>query len=146
MSFDHRYDDMLRLPHPLPEGRPVMSLEERAAQFAAFKALTGYEEEIEEEARYTETAVELDESRKEQLNALLLQLWEHRGEGWEAEFIWFQPDERKSGGAYRHSRGVVKGLKPLERLVLLSNGERLPLDALRDIRCEALEAWESREG
>lgn len=44
----HRYDDMLDLPHYKSEKRPHMSKENRAAQFASFAALTGFEEQIEE--------------------------------------------------------------------------------------------------
>ncbi len=45
---EHRYDDILYLPHHQSIERPHMSLHDRAAQFAPFAALTGYEEAIEE--------------------------------------------------------------------------------------------------
>lgn len=44
----HRYDDMLELPHHRSDKRSHMSKENRAAQFASFAALTGFEEQIEE--------------------------------------------------------------------------------------------------
>lgn len=47
----HRYDDILFLPHPQSKNRPHMSLQDRAAQFAPFAALSGYEEAIEETVR-----------------------------------------------------------------------------------------------
>lgn len=47
----HRYDDILLLPHPKSKNRPHMSLQDRAAQFAPFAALSGYEEAIEETAK-----------------------------------------------------------------------------------------------
>ena len=50
----HRYDDIIGLPHHVSEARPRMSQLDRAAQFAPFAALTGYEEVIEETARQTE--------------------------------------------------------------------------------------------
>ena len=37
------YSDMLDLPHPVSKKHPPMSLEKRAAQFAPFAALTGFE-------------------------------------------------------------------------------------------------------
>lgn len=46
----HKYDDMMEMPHHRSAGRPHMSLQDRAAQFAPFAALTGYEEAIEETA------------------------------------------------------------------------------------------------
>ena len=37
------YDDIIRLPHYVSQNHPQMSLRDRAAQFAPFAALTGYE-------------------------------------------------------------------------------------------------------
>ncbi len=52
-DFDHRYDDIIDLPHPDPDPRrhPRMPRAERAAQFAPFAALTGFEGVIEDTAR-----------------------------------------------------------------------------------------------
>lgn len=47
----HRYDDMLNLSAPEPKTRPRMSMENRAAQFAGFRALTGHEELLEKTER-----------------------------------------------------------------------------------------------
>ena len=44
----HRYDDIIQLPHYQSKTRPHMSLHDRAAQFAPFSALTGYENAIDE--------------------------------------------------------------------------------------------------
>ena len=41
-----------------------MSLEARAAQFAPFAALTGYEDEIEEATRLADKRLDLDEDSK----------------------------------------------------------------------------------
>ena len=43
---DKSYEDMLDMPHPVSKKHPRMSMEDRAAQFAPFAALTGYEEAI----------------------------------------------------------------------------------------------------
>ena len=50
----HRYDDIIELPHHVSETRPRMSRLDRAAQFAPFAALTGYEAVIAETARRAE--------------------------------------------------------------------------------------------
>lgn len=41
-----QYDDIIDLPHPTSAKHPRMSMMARAAQFASFAALTGYEEAI----------------------------------------------------------------------------------------------------
>jgi hypothetical protein len=54
---EHRYDDILYLPHHVSPTRPRMPRSDRAAQFAPFAALTGYETIIEETARLAEEEV-----------------------------------------------------------------------------------------
>ena len=63
MIPDRDYSDIIRLPHPDPARHARMSMEDRAAQFAPFAALTGYDDAIRaasenppEEAVYTEAA------------------------------------------------------------------------------------------
>lgn len=55
-----KYEDILDMPHPVSDKHPHMSLEDRAAQFSPFAALTGYEEAIEETARQNEQQMELE--------------------------------------------------------------------------------------
>ena len=50
----HRYDDIIHLEHHTSETRPRMSRRDRAAQFAPFAALTGFEAVLAETARWTE--------------------------------------------------------------------------------------------
>ena len=42
------YADIIDLPHPVSKKHPPMPLHDRAAQFAPFAALTGYEAAIDE--------------------------------------------------------------------------------------------------
>ena len=51
-DFDHRYDDLLPLPRPEPDPKrhPRMPRADRAAQFAPFAALTGFEDVIDRTA------------------------------------------------------------------------------------------------
>ncbi len=45
---EERYGDIIDLEHPEPKHHPRMDREARAAQFAPFAALTGYEDVIDE--------------------------------------------------------------------------------------------------
>ena len=45
------YDDIINLPHHTSRNHPRMTMEQRAAQFAPFAALTGHGAAIEETAR-----------------------------------------------------------------------------------------------
>lgn len=57
------YSDIINLPHHEPRNHPRMSMEARAAQFAPFAALTGYNEAIEAAAR--EVMDEMDDGQKD---------------------------------------------------------------------------------
>ena len=58
----HRYDDIIDLPHHVSKTHPQMPLSDRAAQFAPFSALSGYEDAIEETARENEEKITREES------------------------------------------------------------------------------------
>ena len=45
------FEDIINLPHPVSKKHPQMSMMQRAAQFAPFAALTGYDDAINEAAR-----------------------------------------------------------------------------------------------
>ena len=68
---EHTYDDIIHLPRHVSSRHPQMSLLNRAAQFSPFAALTGHEAAIHEAARLTDTFVEPDEDKKEQLDEQL---------------------------------------------------------------------------
>lgn len=54
------YSDIISLPHYEPARHPRMPIENRAAQFAPFAALTGYEDEIEKTAKQEGQKAELE--------------------------------------------------------------------------------------
>ena len=125
-----KYDDILRLPHHVSASRKPMSMTARAAQFAPFAALSGYDAEVQEAGRLTDQLIELDEYEKEMLNARLQLLAQHLQEKWTVSAVYFQPDERKEGGAYVTHTGTVKKILLSERRLLLTDGTVIPLDGL----------------
>ena len=72
---DIRNHERYQLKHHTP-----MSLESRAAQFAPFAALVGYDEEIGEAARSTDGREELSEDAIDALNQAFQKLLEHEEE------------------------------------------------------------------
>ena len=56
-SAEEKYKDIINMEHHISTKYPQMSLENRAAQFASFAALTGYEEKIVETARIVNTKI-----------------------------------------------------------------------------------------
>lgn len=127
---DHRYDDILALPHPVSAHRKRMTGMQRAAQFAPFAALTGFDAAIGETARLTDRRVELGEEDLMDLDEKLRFLAEGPGDHPALTVTYFQPDEKKAGGRYETVAGTLKKLRLPERELVLADGTAIPLDAI----------------
>ena len=123
----------MSLPHHVSKTRSQMPMSDRAAQFAPFAALTGYDDAVKETGRLTDDKIELEESSLNELNAKIQLLRENLADVPEITFTYFKPDERKAGGAYLTTTGTVKKLDDYERLIVLQNGTKLPMDDIWDI-------------
>ena len=93
-----QYDDILHLPHHVSTKHPQMSMQDRAAQFSPFSALTGYADAIAELSRPTEDRVTLAEDAADQLDRTLRRLAAHTGEPPLVTVRWFVPDGKRPGG------------------------------------------------
>lgn len=130
MKPTHKYDDIINLPRPVSKKRSPMSNYDRAAQFSAFAALTGYDAVIEETARLTDTQIELDEGGKALLDEQLQAIRERLSENPEVKLRVFCPDSRKQGGAYKEITGHVKKIDPVSRILVLTEGNVIPIDRI----------------
>ena len=128
-----KYDDMLHLPHPTSARHPRMPIAERAAIFSPFAALSGHAGAIAEAARLTDQKMELDEDTKAELDRRQAVLLEHIAEQPEVTVTWFQPDERKDGGAYFTTTGRLKKINEMNRVLILLDGTSIPLEDVADL-------------
>ena len=121
----HQYDDIIGLPHHQSEKRKHMSLHDRAAQFAPFAALTGYEDAVCEAGRLTDREILPEESDLEALDRKLKEitakLEEDPGSRPEIKVLYFVPDERKAGGKYEEISGRVRKVDPVGRQIHLED-------------------------
>lgn len=132
----HCYDDIIRLPHHVSGVHPPMPIAERAAQFSPFAALTGFEDAIQETGRLTESRAELDEDAKELLDEKLERLRLLQAESGEmpgTAVTYFRPDKKKDGGAYVTVTGQVKRVDEYERVLVLRDGEKIPLGEIVEL-------------
>ena len=130
------YDDIINLPHHVSKTRPQMSMLDRAAQFSPFAALTGYDAAIKETGRLTDEKIELDEDTKAALDMKQAYLIEMIDEQPEITIIYFLPDARKAGGAYVTVTGNLKRFDEYERLLILTNGKKIPMDDIVNIESD----------
>lgn len=130
------YEDMLELSHPVSKIHPQMPRRDRAAQFAPFAALTGYEEAVREAARFTEEKMILDEDSKEQLDWKLRCLQEKVKEKPAITVMYFLKDEKKKGGKYVTVTGVLKKIDSYTHQFVLENGEEIPMEDIVSLEFE----------
>lgn len=116
-----RYDDMIHMPHHVSQRRAPMCLQDRAAQFSPFAALTGYDGVIAEAGRLTERCVELDEGSIQQLNEQLKKILALIDRQPTVTVTWFQPDAYKDGGSYQTKTGPVKKLDTVSQTLLFTD-------------------------
>ena len=138
------YGDIFHHPHWRSPKHPPMSLYDRAAQFAPFAALTGYEDMIDEEARQVDRRIELGEEEMAALNEALSGVRKALEAGKRPEVLltWFIQDPLKAGGRYETAREKVKGFDPAGgRLILERKSGRSGANA--EIRLEDILAMEA---
>ena len=128
-----QYDDIINLPHHVSATRPQMPLLDRAAQFAPFAALTGYDAAIKETGRLTDEKIEMDEEALNILNMKFQILVDNLHDEPEVSFTYFKPDERKAGGAYLEMIGTVKKVDDFERVITMQDGTKMLMDNILNI-------------
>ena len=130
------YEDIVDLPHHISKKHPQPTMADRAARFAPFAAITGYEEMVLEEARVTDVRIEMDESSKAALNEKLNMILEFIDEQPEVSITYFEPDKRKAGGAYITVTGTVKRIDEYEHLVIMTDGKKINIDDIYNLQSE----------
>lgn len=127
------YEDIINLPHHISKKHRPMPREARAAQFAPFAVLTGYESDVNEAARYTGKRRELGEYETERLNRRINEIRDGIHGNTEVIITYFKPDEKKAGGEYLNIGGRVRKIDDYGRTLTLTSGALIPLDDISEI-------------
>ena len=130
------YEDIINLSHHISKKHRPMPREARAAQFAPFAALTGYESDVNEAARYTDKRRELGEYETERLNRRINEIRDGIHGNTEVIITYFKPDEKKAGGEYLNIGGRVRKIDDYGRTLTLTSGALIPLDDISEIVCK----------
>ena len=138
-------DDIINLPRHTSTSRPRMSTYDRAAQFSPFAALTGYDAAITETARLTDKRVELDEYSKADLNERLCIINDLMDEQPKVSITYFQPDNKKYGGAYITVTGCMKKIDEYQQKVVMQDDTKIPIDDIFEIESELFSILEHQE-
>ena len=140
--MNRKYNEIMGLPHHVSKTRPQMPMSDRAAQFAPFAALTGYDAAIKETGRLTDERIELDVEALSALDMKYQLLMEAHDDAPEVTITYFQPDERKAGGKYVSAVGAVKKIDDFERRITMRDGTRIPMNDVLSIDGELFSSLE----
>lgn len=138
------YDDIIDLPHHVSKKHPQMSMQNRAAQFSPFAALTGHNEAIKETQRATQQRIELDEYEKGRINAKLQMIQNKIEEHPQITVTYFKPDCKKDGGEYRTVTASIKKIDGNQRKLILENEEEFRIENILSIEGHWMD-WERSE-
>lgn len=133
----HRYDNLLH--HKRPAAPAPMDAIKRAAQFAPFAALNGYDDQVKETARLTFDEIHLDEVEISTLDYKLQVLKEHLNEKPEISITYYIPDSeshkgsKKSGGQYMKHTGFIVKFDTNKQTITLDNNLVLPIRRITSI-------------
>ena len=129
----NKYDDIINLSHHTSATRQRMNISDRAAQFAPFAALTGYDGVIAETARLTDAEDAENDESVAILDKKLRFLKDVADSHPYVEITYFIPDERKSGGRYETVYGYLKSIDQIEACLTLLDKRKIAFDKLRSL-------------
>ena len=125
------YKDIINNLYPNRETEKSFPKEvNRAAQFAPYAALKGFEELVAETARTTQKFIEPDEGIKEEINRKLRYLADNADKNLPVTLTYFQKDSRKDGGAYITHTATLLKIKEFEKEIIFADGLVVSIDSI----------------
>lgn len=130
-----KYDDIINCKRPVSGKHPQMPLENRAAQFAPFAALTGYDDAVAETARLTDKKAELSEDLRQELDRKLSEITAMLDSGKKVTISaeYFEEDSLKEGGKYVTKQGMIKRVDMYRRQILFNDKSSIAIDDIASI-------------
>lgn len=125
-----KYSKLKNITRPQYPDLPPMPIEDRAAQFSPFAAVVGYDDAVEETARFTDSMIELSEDEIVLLNDALAKLRESIDEKPQIRVTYFVPDAKKDGGEYVSKTGIVKRIDEYENVLIFTDGDKVAVSSI----------------
>ena len=134
--MNNKYDDIINLPRHISKTRRPMSQKNRAAQFAPFAALSGFESSIKETARLTDSKIELDEYDKLYLNEKIKIIQNSLKDKNLVKITYFKKDKTKEGGSYIVIEGIVKDIDEYNLTIIMKDNSKIIIKDILEIESE----------
>ncbi len=123
----NNYEDIIKLTRPKSK-HPHLGIDSRAAQFAPFAALTGYDSAVRETARLTKKKIELCDELKEVINTKLNYIENNIKDRNIITVTYFIKDEKKDGGRYESYSGIIKRVNNVEKFIKFEDNKLIEFD------------------
>lgn len=137
--MNDKYHNIINLPHPISKKHPKMSLYNRAAQFAPFAALNGYENALEETLRKTRDKTILSEEMKNEINDKLLVINSNINKKPTITITYYIPDDKKRGGNYHTITNSIKRIDLDNNKIVFTDNTKILIDDIFDINLDYLD-------
>ena len=124
----NRYSDIIDTEYKSSARHRAMTLHDRAAQFAPFAALTGFDVIIDEQARLTDSRPVLCEDDEAALNEQFHILTDKLDERPLVTLTYFVKDKYKEGGALVDKTGTVRLIDTANRRFIFFDKESVAID------------------
>jgi len=128
-----KYEDIINLEHYESNKHPRMSMVNRAAQFAPFAALTGYNDAVLEVGRITDKRIILSEDEIEIINDKIRKIKENINDQVKVKITYFVADLYKDGGRYEIIEGIIKRIDEGRQLIILKDKKEIKMSDVIDI-------------
>ena len=124
----NRYNDIIDMPYKPLTKRKHMTLYERAAQFAPFAALTGFDAIIDKQARFTDARPVLCDDDAAELDRRFNELFECLDEQPLVTLTYFVKDKYKEGGCLKEKTGVIRLIDAVSRQFIFYDKQVIAID------------------
>jgi len=126
-----KYSDIVNLEYHKSNRHKQMSINDRAAQFMPFAALTGYSDAISEEGRIVSKKILLSDEQKDIIDEKLNYLSSNLSE--EVKIVYFIKDNKKNGGKYVSITGYVKKIDKYNMKVIMTDKTSINISDIYDV-------------
>lgn len=138
----NKYQDIINLERPKSLYRKKASMAMRAAQFAPFSALTGFNETLEEIRRITTKRRNLMDNNKKMINEKLCIIKEIIKESPQINISYFVADDKKEGGEYKKIVDCVRKIDETNKIITMQSGIKILIEDIDEISGDIFNSFE----
>lgn len=131
-----KYKDIINLPHHVSQNHKPMDKINRAAQFAPFAALVGYEEAIKEKGRIVDKKIILTNEEKEKISNILSYINLNIKNEIKVSITYFIKDKVKDGGSYNIKEGIIRRIDEVNKEVIFKDKTKIKINDIYEINGE----------